>query len=206
MLFPQDVFPAGTDGIPGAVPADVLQCFRGHFCIDLTDQILIDVFFFFQMKVLCDLPVVNEDLRVIVTEPLSLFVRAAAAKTVRGKCDPDPEPFPVPEFFYPAVHIADEFRAVAFPAVPLGTEKMMRAHDHDRSSVQASIILLMKIRCHHAAFRTCAFTRALRSSFPIKAAIRTLMMAVGMKGRTQAVKAAAKVLSATNTNQHIPMM
>ena len=137
---------------------------------------------------------------------MGVFKGAAAAKTVRGKGDPDPETFPVPESFHPMVHIADEFLAVAFPAVPLGTEKMVRTHDHDRSSVLASIILLMKVKRHHAAARTCAFTRALRSSFPRKAAIRTLMMAVGMKGRTQAVNAAAKLLSATKTNQHIPMM
>ena len=73
-LFPQDVFPAGADGIPGAVPADILQHFRGHLSVDLTDQILIDVFFFFQMKVIRDLPVVNENLPVIIAESLALFI------------------------------------------------------------------------------------------------------------------------------------
>ena len=73
-LFPQDVFPAGADGIPGAVPADILQHFRGHLSVDLTNQILIDIFFFFQMKVLRDLPVVNENLVVIIAESLALFI------------------------------------------------------------------------------------------------------------------------------------
>ena len=63
-----DIFAAGADGEPAAVPADISQHLGGGFGIDLPDEGLIVVFLFLQPEILHGLAVV----------PLDLFLRVAA--------------------------------------------------------------------------------------------------------------------------------
>ncbi len=147
------------------------------------------------MKIFDHFPVVGENLLIVRTKVLSLFLRAAPAEDVGGKNDFYTEAFFPAKLLDPVGHIADKLLAVAFATVALGAEEMMRSHD------QGGFCLF-----HDAVSSTCAFIRVLLSFFPMIPASRILMMAVGMKGRTQAVKAATKLLLAATTNQHIPTM
>ena len=192
--FFKNILPAGADRIPAAVPADIPEHLRRHRFIDPADQILIDIFLFFQMKILDHLAVIGENFRIVCAEPFALLFGTCGAERVGGEGDPHPEGGIFPEMLRPAGHVADEVRAVALAAVALCAQEVMRAHNHDI------------VFSHEEAPSTWALIRALRSFLPRKPAISILMIAVGMKGSTQAVKATVKLLSAANTNQHMPMI
>ena len=112
------------------------------------------------------------------------LVGAAGAESVGGEGESDLRPGHLPQLVDDIIHVLHKGFAVAMAGVALGAEQVMRTQ-YDA----------------HAFFTPGIRFRMFR---PSTQASTALMMAVGMKGRTQAETATDTVLWATITNRMTP--
>ena len=117
-----DVLTAGADGEPAAVAADIGQNFGGGFLVDGPDEVLIDVFLFFQAEVLHRFAVEPLHFLLGVAQVLALFVGAAGAERIGGEGEPDGGAGYLPQLVDDVVHVGNEIVAVAVAGVALGAE------------------------------------------------------------------------------------
>ena len=173
-----DVLAAGADGEPAAVAADVGEDLRRGFGVDLADEVLVDVILFLETEVFHRLCIVALDLFLRVAEVLAQLVGTAGAE---GEVDGGAGN--IPQLMHHVGHVGHEIVVIAFAGIALRAEQMMRT----------------KYDAH--AFSPGMRFRRFR---PMAQARTALTMAVGMKGRTQAVIPTAMVLWATTTNIATP--
>ena len=150
----------------------------------ISRMISVVVFLFLQPEILHGLAVVSLDLFLCVAQVGAQLVGAAGAEGVGGEGELDLRPGHLPQLVNDIVHVLHKGFAVAMAGVALGAEQVMRAQ-YDA----------------HAFFTPGIRFRMFR---PSKQASTALMMAVGMKGRTQAETATDTVLWATITNRITP--
>ena len=168
-----DILAAGADGEPAAVAADVGEDLRRGFGVDLADEVLVDVILFLEAEVFYRLCIVALDLFLRVAEVLAQLVGAAGAEGVGGEGEVDGGAGNIPQLMHHVGHVGHEIVVIAFAGIALRAEQMMGT----------------KYDAH--AFSPGMRFRRFR---PMAQARTALMMAVGMKGRTQAVIPTAMVL------------
>ena len=168
-----DVLATGADGKPAAVAADVGEDLGRGLGVDGTDEVLIDVFLFLEAEVFHCLCVVALDLFLRVAEILAQFIGTAGTERVGGEGEADGGAGNIPELVHHIGHVGDKIVVVALAGVALCAEQMVGT----------------KYDAH--AFRPGIRFRRLR---PMAQASTALMMAVGMKGSTQAEIPTAMVL------------
>ena len=135
-------------------------------------------------EILHGLAVVTLDLFLCVAQVSAQLVGAAGTEGVGGEGELDLRPGHLPQLVDDIIHVLHKGFAVAMAGVALGAEQVMRAQ-YDA----------------HAFFTPGIRFRMFR---PSTQASTALMMAVGMKGRTQAETATDTVLWATITNRMTP--
>lgn len=178
-----DILAAGADGKPAAVAADVGEDLRRGFGVDLADEVLVDVILFLETEVFHRLCIVALDLFLRVAEVSPQLVGAAGAEGVSGEGEADGGAGNIPQLMHHIGHVGHEIVVIAFAGIALCAEQMMGT----------------KYDAH--AFSPGMRFRRFR---PMAQARTALTMAVGMKGRTQAVIPTAMVLWATTTNIATP--
>ena len=168
-----DILAAGADGEPRAIAADVSENFRRGFGVDGADEVLVDIILFLETEVFHRLCVVALDLFLRVAEVGAQLVGAAGAEGVGGEGEVDGGAGHLPQLVHHVGHVGHEFVVITLAGVALRAEQMMGT----------------KYDAH--AFRPGIRFRRFR---PMMQASTALMIAVGIKGSTQAEMPTAMVL------------
>ena len=123
----EKIFFAGTDGIPFTFLTDVIHHFRGGCLSDFPHQILINIGIFFQVKTFGCSGIEGFHFFIGFAAILTQLVGAAAAQFISGKYQSDGRFFFSAKAMDDLIHICHKSIIIAFPAVTLGAQQMMRS-------------------------------------------------------------------------------